>query len=228
MRKYHAVVWDLDGTLLDTETLSSKSLQQVFDPFGQVEDWELKKKLLGRRAPDWCVVAIKEKNLVDKITPEEMHLQWERNLSAMCPQVEKCVGALSCTEYFANIGVPQAIATSSTAVSVKKKRVNHEDIFSKMLHIVTGEQVENGKPAPDIYQHAASMLGVAGGDCLAFEDSLAGVKSAVAAGMTCFAVVDERFEEDELIEFQTYPYKVVRSLDEALVIIREECEYVCA
>ena len=138
------------------------------------------------------------------------------------------MGALSCTEYFANLSVPQSIATSSTAISVQKKRIKHEDIFSNMLHIITGEQVENGKPAPDIYQHAASLLGVAGGDCLAFEDSLAGVKSAVAAGMTCIAVVDERFEEDELIEFQKCAYKVVRSLDEALVIIREEFEYVCA
>jgi beta-phosphoglucomutase-like phosphatase (HAD superfamily) len=227
-RQFTAVVWDLDGTLLDTETLSSQALQQVLDPFSKLEDWELKKKLLGRRAPDWCEIAISERDLVGKITPDEMHAQWESNLSALCPQVNKCSGAISCTEYFDSVGAPQAIATSSTAPAVVLKREKHEDIFSKMKLVVTGDQVDNGKPAPDIYQHAASLLGVQGTDCLAFEDSLAGVRSAVAAGMTCFAVVDERFEESELACFQECAYKVVRSLDEALVVIREEFEYVSA
>jgi beta-phosphoglucomutase-like phosphatase (HAD superfamily) len=225
-QQYSAVVWDLDGTLLDTEILSTQALNQCLEPFNAHCDWILKKKLLGRRAPDWCTVVINERKLHGKITPNEMHQQWEHNLNELCPLVDKCKGAMSIVNYFTTMNVSQSIATSSTRPAVVLKRKKHEDLFSQMTHVTTGDQVKNGKPAPDMYLHAAQLLGLGASKCIAFEDSLAGVKSAVSAGMCCFAIVDERFEEKDLVEFQKIAFRVVRSLEEALVVVRAECEYV--
>jgi beta-phosphoglucomutase-like phosphatase (HAD superfamily) len=192
------VIWDLDGTLLDTEELSSQALQMVLDPFEKKEDWELKKKLLGRRAPEWCEIVIEELGLDrQKISADEIHSGWEANLKELIPLVEKCEGAEAITQYFSEISVPQAIATSSLRESVKIKRLKHEEMFGRMEFVVTGDLVSKGKPDPSIYLLAASKLGLQPSECIAFEDSMAGLESAVAAGMKCIAIVDPRWNEEE-------------------------------
>ena len=194
-----AVVWDLDGTLLDTETLSSRALQQVLDPFDKQEDWDLKKKLLGRRAPEWCNIVIEEFGLEQVITADEIQRSWENHLKVLCPLVTKCKGAEAITALLdRDANIPQAIATSSRTESVNIKRKTHEPMFARMQHIVCGDQVSIGKPHPEIYLLAASKLGVDPVECIAVEDSSAGVESAVAAGMFCIAVVDCRFTDEEI------------------------------
>ena len=217
-----AVVWDLDGTLLDTEQLSSQALQMVLDPFQKVENWELKKKLLGRRAPEWCEIVIEEFDMNQQITAKEIHLQWEHNLNELCPRVEKCKGAEKLTEHFSEVGIPQAIATSSLSGAVALKRRNHEDMFARMSFVVTGEMVSRGKPDPSIYTLAARKLGVQPHECLAFEDSMAGLESAVAAGMQCIAVVDSRWNEEEVQAFlHKGAVRAVKTLDDVMVFIDE-------
>src|ERR1700733_2731276 len=86
-------------------------------------------------------------------------------------------------EYLAERKIPTAVATSSdqeyAAFSLRAARVDTR----RFVHVVTGEQVENGKPAPDIYLEAARRLGVSPARCLALEDSDAGIESASAAGV---------------------------------------------
>lgn len=74
------------------------------------------------------------------------------------------------------------------------KRSKHEDMFQYMQVIITGDMVEKGKPNPDIFLLAAKSLNADPKYCLAFEDSLAGVQSASAAGMKCIALPDSRLD----------------------------------
>jgi pseudouridine 5'-phosphatase len=122
---------------------------------------------------------------------------WENNLNSFCSEIQECKGATTLVETLAKRNIPMAIATSSRAASVAKKRIHHERIFTPMAAVVTGDDpsVKNGKPAPDIFLEAARRLGVDPTDCLVFEDSTSGCQSAKAAGCFVIAVPDLRMEK---------------------------------
>lgn len=112
-------IFDLDGTLLDTETLSTKAIEMVLEEIGVSGfDWALKKKLLGLRGPDWSAIVIDEMQIEGKISPEAMVNQWESNLGQLCPSVEKMSGADTLTARFESSGLRMAIATSSSSAQV--------------------------------------------------------------------------------------------------------------
>jgi HAD superfamily hydrolase (TIGR01509 family) len=89
-------------------------------------------------------------------------------------------------------GLRIGLATSSVGPLVRPFLERHE-ITGYFEAVVTGEEVEHGKPAPDTYLNAARKLGIAPENCLAVEDSLPGVQSAKSAGMTVAAIPDTRF-----------------------------------
>jgi pseudouridine-5'-monophosphatase len=99
-------------------------------------------------------------------------------------------------------GVPLAIATSSSRAAVQAKRCNHEALFACFDAIVTAEDIVHGKPAPDIFLAAAEALGVPPGECVVFEDAIAGVVAGLAAGCVVVAAPDRRLYtgDDELLE----------------------------
>ena len=191
-------MFDLDGTLLDTETLSTQAIQMVLDgvaPGTRIE-WELKRQLLGLPGTVWGPMVVKELNLQGLIEPTALVAQWEANLSTLAPSVTKMPGALATVDLLHATGVPMAIATSSTSAGVSKKRHRHGDLFDKVAIVVCGDdpEVVLGKPAPDLFLIGARRLSVAPAECVAVEDSLAGVLSALAAGMFVVAVPDPRAE----------------------------------
>ena len=99
--------------------------------------------------------------------------------------------------------IPLALATSSRRAKMQMV-MEETGLLSYFDVIVAGEDVENGKPAPDVFLKAASMLDVAPEDCIVFEDAVNGVKAAKNASMKCVALSSE---------------STVNSLDEADVVI---------
>jgi len=212
MKTIKAVIFDLDGTLLDTEALSDTAVILAFgeklpsdvkERLGGRLPWEVKKQILGLRGSEWVPIVQKygeEHWGVAKDDPlplSEFWDSWESNLNDLCPQVSACPGAHELVKQLAKSNVPMAIATSSRKAAVDIKRQKHEHMFQHMKEIVTGDDpnVKNGKPAPDIFIEAARRLGYDPSECMVFEDSMSGVKSGKTAGCVVVAVPDPRMSK---------------------------------
>lgn len=213
-KKVSGILFDMDGTLLDTETLSDWAIIQVFKPGllpKEVVDsrripWELKLQTLGLQGDAWIPLMLNYCRDEWKLPPEDIPTleefweQWESNLSQLAPQVGECPGAAALVQACAAKNIPMAIATSSRQAAVDKKRLNHEEsIFQHLQVIVTADDpaVVNGKPAPDIYLEAARRLNIDPSECLVFEDAAFGCQSGKAAGCQVVAIPDPRFTEEQ-------------------------------
>ncbi|GMH62011.1 hypothetical protein TrLO_g8064 [Triparma laevis f. longispina] len=214
------VLWDMDGTLLDTETLSDEAMllaiTDVYSfsppahPPSQVDfTWEIKKSIIGTRSAEWSVTI---HNWVSTAFPtaqkkdnETLPDRWTFHLNNLCQgdALQPIDGAIALINFFHENKIPQAIATSSTMEVLTHKRSNvriNDAIFNKMDAIVTGDKVSNGKPAPDIYLLAANKLNVDVKNCIVFEDSVAGCQSGRSAGASLvLSLPDRRYEESERI-----------------------------
>lgn len=198
-----ACIFDMDGTLLDTETLSTRSIQMVLDKYntGKTIGWDLKNQILGLRGDVWGKILVESLN-ISEIEPSQLVSEWQENLLSLCSEVTQCSGALEMVLHCKNNSMPMAVATSSTSVQVTKKRTNHPELFSQMDHIVTGDDplVLKGKPEPDIYLQAALRLNVNPSECLAFEDALSGVQAALAANMHCVCIPDPKVDRAPFVQ----------------------------
>lgn len=221
MEEIKAAIFDLDGTLVDTESLSDKAVLfslKEFLPQNVWEDraaagyqlpWDAKKQILGLRGSEWAPkiiqYAVEHWGVSKDNAPsvEDVWNSWERHLNSFCGEVQACVGAAELVERFAGLDVPMAIATSSRLAAVSEKSKNHVAMFSKIKEIVAGDDpaVKNGKPAPDIYLEAARRLGVDPKNCVVFEDALSGAKAGKEAGCFVVAVPDNRFGPEERASF---------------------------
>lgn len=181
---YDAVIFDLDGTLLDTEALTQAAGILAFADCGINVDPAFLHSLIGR--DDVTGAGIIRARFPD-LEFGNFTQVWKRRVLEhyatgipVKPGTHDLLGAIT---------LPMAIATSSTRVQLDYK-LGVSDISIYFKHFVTFDDVQNAKPAPDPFLLAASLLGVAPSRCLAFEDSEAGAESAHRAGMTVVQIPD--------------------------------------
>lgn len=178
-----AVIFDCDGLLMDTESLWTRTQEMVCDQLGIALDRELRHQLVGlpasRIGPLMAQRAGAEpasiiKQLLD--VNELLVLESGRPM----PGAREIVEAMGAK-------VPLAVASNS-ARRILDVAISRSGFESQFTATVSAEEVAQPKPAPDVYLAAAEALGAAPGKCVAFEDSEAGAKAAVAAGMKVIAV----------------------------------------
>ena len=185
--RYAAAVFDLDGTLVDTEGMANAAGVDAVRDVDASVDLAFFEGLAGVHDAE------RERRLAERIGAEAaagVMADWfARFEAAMRAGIPVMAGAEALLARLAAAGVPIALVTSSQArhAALKLEVTGLARFFDVVVSV---DDVSRAKPAPDPYLMAAERLGVAPGACIAFEDSDTGARSAHAAGMTVVQVPD--------------------------------------
>ncbi len=217
MKRPAACLFDLDGLLLDTEPHHSRAWSQAAARFGLLLPPGKLLSLRGRRRSDnvdqvraWIAEAGQAVPSADELLAVQQPIA-QRLLRGAAPMP----GARALLERLRDLQVAMALVTSSGRDAVERKCAPHPWLAT-ISERVLGDDPELlvGKPAPDPFLLAAQRLGVAPGDCWAFEDSLAGAQSARAAGCVVFVVPGTELPTTVLSELQACADHLLGSLEE--------------
>jgi HAD superfamily hydrolase (TIGR01509 family) len=195
-RKPAAVVFDMDGLLFDTETLYQEALVLAAADGGHKVAQEVFNRTVGL---PWAQSrAMLLSHFGETFPVDEFQEAWVRHFWVIAEtRLELKPGALELLDTLDQLGLPRAIATSSSPRTVERHLTAHS-LLSRFNEIVGHGDYERGKPAPDPFLSAAERLGVKPQSCLALEDSHNGVRSASAAGMMTVMVPDLLRPTDEI------------------------------
>ena len=187
MSKRAGVVFDNDGLLLDTEDAWTRAEETLFARRGRVFTIEHKRSLIGSAsaAAGRKLEAMLELPGKGEALMEELHgLVMAEALAGVEPRP----GALELLERLVKAGVPVAVASNSQREFVQRTLSGAGLLDGRFETVVSVEDVEHPKPAPDIYLEACRRLGAEPERCAALEDSATGVAAAKAAGMYVIGV----------------------------------------
>jgi len=194
MQLVAAVVFDLDGVLIDSEPIWTAVRRDFVASEGGEWRVEAQRRMVGMSTAEWALYM--STVLKVPLPPSEIGF---RVIDAMCmrygdrpPLVD---GAAEAVRALATRW-PLAIASSSPRLLIDRV-LKSSDLGALFRISVSSEEVERGKPAPDVYWRAADRLGVTPEACVAIEDSRNGVRSALAADMRVIAIPDPDFPLDQ-------------------------------
>jgi len=212
---FEGIIFDMDGTLVDSEIIWQRAEQAVFERRGLVYNDAVRERVIGLRLDEFFDYLINFYGLNESVEALSAELQAE--LVHCIDQIERKPGAQEIIDYAAAAGVPFCIASSSP-LSVIEAVVEAQGWADKITRFYSADEVAAGKPAPDIYLYACEQLGVDPTACLALEDSPNGARAAVAAGMTCAVVPDYHSRPDQFVDITPHVYA---SLYDVLDALRE-------
>jgi HAD superfamily hydrolase (TIGR01509 family) len=210
-----AVVFDMDGLMLDTEPLYKVSWQNAANRLGYHISNELFFTLLGKNNSDSERIVLEA--LGQDFPIDEFKGLWPeiwRDL-VLSNGIKPKEGLYEFLDFLDLRSIPFGVATSSDEMDahLSLKSVN---IIERLKFIITGDKIDNGKPAPDIYLEAAKILAVEPAFCIALEDSSSGAKAAISAGMTTIVIPDLVKPTEEIA---ASAFAVLSSLAEAKTMV---------
>ena len=209
MNQFRAILFDLDGVIINTEPLHARAKRIAFERYGIPVPDDMYAAFRGRSDKDMV------EDVVQLLGPAS--LEWEKVLAhkdemfnALEHEIELISGAAEFIASARNHFAKLALVTSATKRNQEfaLRRFGLESFFDV---IVTAEDITRTKPDPEPYLTAVSRVGVAAESCLVIEDSMHGIASATAAGCAVVAITTS-FTAEELAEFN--PRNIVNSYDE--------------
>lgn len=181
-----ALIFDMDGLLVDSEPLAAKAMDAFLARYGLERREDVHRQLLGRRLPE-AIAIVRESYGLEHALETLIEQYGEMRLAALRGAVRPLAGAREIIAFARSAGLRIALATSGLRAhaNVSLAETGLAGLFDAEA---TGDEVERGKPAPDLFLLAATRLGVSPAECVVFEDAPNGVIAAKAAGMRVAAV----------------------------------------
>src|SRR5213596_2693485 len=211
-----AVIFDLDGVLADSEPWWNEIDSKLLAEYGVIYRGEYHREVLGvsyRIAVEFYKKAFGLSASVEELMRRrgEIATEFFANRVGLFPSTKRTL------ERLREMKLCLAVATSSVSASARPFLDRH-GLTPFFDGIVTGDEIERGKPDPDIYLRAADKLGVAVNECLVVEDALSGVAAGNAAGMRVAAIPDRRFVDAR--DYEQEADYVLGNLSEIPALVR--------
>lgn len=217
MNRYQAIIFDMDGLMVDTEPLSRQAWDEFLRPYGAHISDDMHRQMIGLRA-DLSTELIRQTYHIP-LPAEEMIRQRKPIYAQIMAQGAPIMpGLLALQAEIQKRALPWAVASSSERHHVQTV-LTQLNLADRVKATACGDEVRNGKPAPDLYLLAASRLGISPERCIALEDSRPGSQAAVAAGMRTIAVPNEHTRQADFSHvWAVYPSlaEVAAQLDSLL------------
>jgi len=184
MSRFSAVIFDLDGVLWDGEPLYHEAFNVVLAPYGHRVSDDDYRQIIGHSV-EYCWEWLRRRLNLSEPLDRLLSAYDEAVLHLLQRPLQPLPGVRPLIDELRRRGVPIAVASASLRqwVEATLRGLGLQDAFDA---VVSASEVDNGKPAPDLFLAAAQRLGVPTQHCLAVEDTAAGIAAAKAAGM--FAV----------------------------------------
>lgn len=190
-----AVAFDMDGLLVNTETLYSEAGDTILQRRGHRFTAELKDKMMGLPAEQAYQVMLDHTGLNESIeTLQAETIEVFQNL--LPTRLELMPGVLAILELLDERAMPRCVATSSTHAFAAEV-LERMSLVARFDFVLTSEDVDNGKPAPDIYLDAAERQGVRPHEMLVLEDSQHGSRAGIASGACTIGVPSEHSDSHD-------------------------------
>lgn len=209
-----AVIFDLDGVLVDSEQAWDEVRRSVVAEHSGAWTPEATRAMQGMSTPEWAGYLVDElgTDLTVEQAAELVVNEMARRYAEKPPVLPGAAETLRTVIDRHRV----AIASSSPPVLIRAF-LDSTGLAGTITVAVSSEEVSAGKPAPDVYQEAARQLGVSAQDCVAVEDSTNGLKAALAAGATVVAVPNPHFPPDAAVLASTaVALDDIRDLPDAL------------
>ena len=195
---FKAAVFDMDGLLIDSE----RAIMRAWLEGAQALGFSLAQadfvQVIGRAAPEGNAILTALLGSDDAFRQMVAHVRATLRTDGAEPVFPLKPGAEALLKALGDAGVPCGVASSSSVAEIRH-RLGGVDVLRHFAAITGGDEVARGKPDPALYLLAASRLGVAPADCIAFEDSENGARAAQAAGIRVVIVPDLRRPADEVV-----------------------------
>ncbi|MBI4895467.1 MAG: HAD family phosphatase [Candidatus Aenigmarchaeota archaeon] len=189
LNKFKGIVFDLDGVLVDTEYYQWQGWVEILKKYGLTISKEEYYDYAGKNVTIIAEELINKFNLKPKKSlseeKEELILRWFKSKPINLMHFSK-----ESMKYFKELGLKIAICSSGNKEEILIK-LNRTGINNMVDFITSRNDVNRGKPFPDIYLHSAKQLNTKPSECLAFEDTQYGLQSAKDAGLYCIAIPNE-------------------------------------
>ncbi len=211
----NAVIFDMDGLLIDTEPLWDRATMDVFDEAGIAYSQAYFQEMQGMRI-DLLFANLYERQPWSTLTIDEVtNLVIERTIELIKAEGRAMPGALQTVAFFKERSIPIAIASSSSC-NIIEANIAALGINDSLDAISSAFDEQYGKPHPAVYLSAAKKLGVPPRQCLIFEDAIWGVLSAKAAEATCICVPAPEIIDDKRLGIADIVLPSLNDFDEAL------------
>ncbi len=226
--KYKAVIWDCDGVLIDSEALACQASCDLYKEIGcNVTLKEYLSLFLGMNRKQVLGILKEKFGLNEDLIEADF---WKRKDARRRKVFESDLQPIDGIEHvLKTIDLPMAVASGSNY----KRLIHSLDVTSLTSlfsgHIYSSEMVENGKPAPDVFLHAAKKLGVDPRDCLVVEDGIHGINAAIAAGMDVVAYLGGSHMTEGLKQsvFDVGLDNIIYDIRDLLQILKVELKEAC-